>query len=433
MPTSVGPNTFGEENLVFGYDLGDTVNSYKGEPVYNRHDYDKSVMSQTGFDNWSCYDGNYTASYHTWNIAQSKTLVNIPGPDGKYTNAMLYYNFDGGFYGPTDWGGVPAAICTTGNKITLQAWVKAADAVSIGKTVTPYMYFSLNAGGAEATATNYTLTADWQLVSHTHTMSANATNYNNILYFFTQNSGAVRMYLTKTAVLSGIGHAVQWLPGGQTRSATQGLIDLTGNSTIDLTNVSFDSNVQMTFDGTNDKIHGVSTPLSYLSSSAFEFVVTPESTGVRMMIGGYRHNEGYSSPTIGAVYIDTDNKFKASVITTAEVYRYAESTTTTSANRTYHVVFNKDTVTGVMQLYINGVGEGAQTFNAATYGQWSSAGSYIGSNNLDFGKSFNTNSGQGWSGDFLDGKIHSIKLYSRTLTASEVKANYNAIKGRFKI
>ncbi len=151
------------------------------------------------------------------------------------------------------------------------------------------------------------------------------------------------------------------------------------------------------------------------------------------MIGGYRHNEGYSSPTIGAVYIDTDNKFKASVITTAEVYRYAESTTTTSANRTYHVVFNKDTVTGVIQLYINGVGEGAQTFNAATYGQWSSAGSYIGSNNLDFGKSFNTNSGQGWSGDFLDGKIHSIKFYSRTLTASEVKANYNAIKGRFKI
>ena len=35
MPTAVGPDTFGEENLVFGYDLGDVVNSYKGEPTTN--------------------------------------------------------------------------------------------------------------------------------------------------------------------------------------------------------------------------------------------------------------------------------------------------------------------------------------------------------------------------------------------------------------
>jgi hypothetical protein len=33
MPTSVGPNTYGEENLVFGFDTGDTVNSYKGQPI----------------------------------------------------------------------------------------------------------------------------------------------------------------------------------------------------------------------------------------------------------------------------------------------------------------------------------------------------------------------------------------------------------------
>ena len=35
MPTSVGPNTFGEENLVFGYDLADVSNSYRGEPTVN--------------------------------------------------------------------------------------------------------------------------------------------------------------------------------------------------------------------------------------------------------------------------------------------------------------------------------------------------------------------------------------------------------------
>ena len=35
MPSSAGPNTFGEENLVFAYDLGDTANSYRGEPTEN--------------------------------------------------------------------------------------------------------------------------------------------------------------------------------------------------------------------------------------------------------------------------------------------------------------------------------------------------------------------------------------------------------------
>jgi hypothetical protein len=37
-----------------------------------------------------------------------------------------------------------------------------------------------------------------------------------------------------------------------TRSETQGLLPLVGTNTIDLTNVSFDSNAQMVFDGTND-------------------------------------------------------------------------------------------------------------------------------------------------------------------------------------
>jgi hypothetical protein len=216
MPSSAGPNTAGETNLVFAYDLGDSVNSYKGEPATNHHDFDKSVMNQTGFNNWSCYDGN--PPYHTWGINQSRTFVTIPGPDGKDTPAMLYHNFNGGFYGPTDWGGIPAAICTSGNQITIQAWVKAADAASVGLAVTPYTYFSLNNGGVEATATNWTLTANWQLISHTHTLSSAGTNNNAILYFFTTNgSSPVRMHITKVGVISGKGRAVQWLPGGTTR------------------------------------------------------------------------------------------------------------------------------------------------------------------------------------------------------------------------
>jgi len=34
---------------------------------------------------------------------------------------------------------------------------------------------------------------------------------------------------------------------------------------------------------------------------------------------------------------------------------------------------------------------------------------------------------------YFDGKIPFLKAYSKPLTASEVKSNYNAVKGRFKI
>jgi len=47
-------------------------------------------------------------------------------------------------------------------------------------------------------------------------------------------------------------HATPFAYG--TRSATQGLLPLVGNSSIDLSNVSFTSNAQMTFDGTDDGI-----------------------------------------------------------------------------------------------------------------------------------------------------------------------------------
>jgi len=133
------------------------------------------------------------------------------------------------------------------------------------------------------------------------------------------------------------------------------------------------------------------------------------------------------------VYIQDNNTFNASVITAAQVYRGVTSTTTVIANKTYHVVFNKNTTTGVMQMFINGVLEATQTFDAVTYGQWTTAGSYIGSNILDLGKSYNTSVGQGWGNDFLVGTIPQFKLYSRILSASEVLTNYNALKTRFGI
>ena len=418
MPTSVGPNTFGEENLVFSYDLGDVSTSYKGEPATNSQDYDKSVMTQAGFDAWGCYDGNNSSpNYHYWGNAQSKTLVNIPGPDGKYVNAMLYHNFTGGFHGPTNWSGVASSLLTNGSKITVQGWVKAADAASVGKTVSPHLYYGKIGGGSYSSSTSYTLTAEWQLVSHSYTVPEGSTG-TGTMYFFTSGGTNIKMYLTKTAIVGGRVHAIQWLPGGTTRSTTQGLLDLTGNSTINLINVSFDSNAKPTWDGTDDYIAVTRRQYGVNEAWTTELVFKPTDDadtswnglfGGGLAAGGYwmfhsagnlAYYEGYD----GTTRITYRGWTKANTFTAGIYHHLTITYTPTSAT------------TGAYSLYYNG-GEKTDSFNWTFGWSYSLDMQFIGAGDGRFG----TND------------IHYFKQYDRALTASEIKSNYNAIKGRFNI
>jgi hypothetical protein len=424
MPTSSGPNIAGESNLVFKYDTGDIRNSYKGKPTTNL---------LTGIGKSGTNDGTY---FKTNSGTEVKYVPNVGVRTIHYVNIFNDYYGGSGICcpAPMSFGDFTVSPSTQYTyQIIYRTTTRYANA--------NYMYhYEYNTGtyvteyGLWSSSRETDLGGGWKHAWGTFTSNASTNRF--VTYLFHYEYGVWNKIEVAGIMLTQGNNIIpptQFLDVGTTRSATQGLLPLVGNSTIDLSNVSFDSNGQIVFDGTDDKIHDISVVHSYLNSSAIEFVVTPETIGRRMTIGGYRQNSGYSSPTIGMVYIESDNKFYASVITTAEVYRFVVSTTTIQANGTYHVVFNKDTSAGVMRLYVNGVAEGAQTFNAATYAQWSSAGSYIGSDIIDLGKSFNTNSGQGWGGDFLDGKIHNFKLYSRILTAQEIQSNYLQYKTRFNL
>ena len=61
---------------------------------------------------------------------------------------------------------------------------------------------------------------------------------------------------------------------------------------------------------------------SYLNSSCLEttvYSVFHSSTGYKTIIG-YRHNAGYSLPTIGSIYLN-GNTLSASLITSSQMYR----------------------------------------------------------------------------------------------------------------
>jgi hypothetical protein len=185
------------------------------------------------------------------------------------------------------------------------------------------------------------------------------------------------------------------------------------------------------FDGIDD-FSRPTTNHSYLSSSALEVIFNSSNHGTgNKTIFGYRHNAGYSQPTIGSIYLN-NNTLLASVITTSQVYRTATFPIPLQTNTTYHVILNKDTINGTLQLFVNSIGGNIQTFDPTTYAQWPPSNPIlIGANILDIGKSTNTAANQGWDSDYFNGKFFKISIYNRTLTPQEILQNYNATKTRF--
>jgi len=117
MPTSVGPNTFGEENLVFGYDTGDSVNSYKGEPttnINNSSDRAQGISIPVGNRNFAGITVTETANYY-YSVERPHVLrlvCTVTGSNGYKefaqqssgnTSGNTYiYSFDYKFIKPND-------------------------------------------------------------------------------------------------------------------------------------------------------------------------------------------------------------------------------------------------------------------------------------------------------------------------------------------
>jgi len=381
MPFSAGPNIAARPNLVFEYDLGDVQNSYKGEPTTNL------VPSPYDYSTYAYVSGpvNTTVLNETGNTITSKryTVTNAIN----VARAAIY------------------PVTTTNTNYTFSFKWKYNGST----TATPTFTVSAAKGNPETANNSFnsqsTTTAaignGWYLTVYTFNFSSNPTS--GCILTFGLNTGGTASYVGETydiyqAQFELKDHKTQYVLG--TRSNTQGLLD--------------------------------ATIWSYLSSSAMECVFNSATVSGKKTVFGYAQNDGYSSPTIGSIYLD-DNTLNASVITATQVYRTATASTTIAANTFYHVVLNKDTSGGNLQLYLNGTLSGTQTFNAATYGQWSTPGNYIGSNLLDIGKSTNTNVAQGWSTSALSGSIPITRIYNQTLSAQEVLRNYNQLKTRFNL
>ncbi len=193
-----------------------------------------------------------------------------------------------------------------------------------------------------------------------------------------------------------------------TRSSTQGLIDIVNNNTINLANVSYDSNGMIQFDGTDDYINVSSSSNYAFGTGAFtiEVMIYPQS------FSNYTHMVALPDQSVFAL--------KANVSDGA-IYYYDPSFTTYGStpgwtltlNTWNHVVIVRDGTTAY--CYLNGVLRGSV---AGFTGNFSTQQMRI---------------GWGAGSEFTTKKINVVKIYNKQLSATDVLNNYNNYKKRFGI
>jgi hypothetical protein len=188
----------------------------------------------------------------------------------------------------------------------------------------------------------------------------------------------------------------QFIDEGTTRTNTQGLLDLTGNGTINLSNVSFDSAGQILFDGTNDYIDLGYAPFSGTGPFSIETVYTLNTTETHTIVGNYPASSLQFMGRFG-LYINGSCYFPSFL-----------------GPGTYYAVATRDS-SGICRLYLN-----SELVNTV------SNSNNIGTNSFRMG----TNT---VGTEVLNGKVPVLKLYNRALSATEITQNYRHYKTRFNL
>ena len=289
---------------------------------------------------------------------------------------------------------------TAGDLITISVYLKRADNRGSGKSLGYSTYFG--SGNSASSTTFGPLNTEWTRYQYTWTAS---TTFNFYSYWWpntTSSAYAIDMCDFQVEIN---GHATQFTTG--TRSATQGLLDRTGTSTIDISNASFDSDAQMAFDGTDDYITaGNPTELQFIYSDPFSLEVWIKADD----LSGFNH-------VIGKTY----GNYRLSVTSSGYSFRLDSNNLTTNAGTPVvgewqHVVATWEPSTSTARVYVNGVLEQSVT-DATVDWTYTSANFQLGNSP---GENYHFN-----------GTIPVARVFSKTVTSAEVLQSYNATKDRF--
>jgi hypothetical protein len=371
MPTHSGPNPSADNSIVFSYDTGDTSNSYIGEPTVN--------------------------------------LLYSPGA----TNLI---NGAGDIYGrctKTDLGNGKYKFVNNGTGFsTVRVYTNQSDLIN-GATYGCSVYFEDLIGSISIDWCDTGITGINSSTSPSGRLGGYGTRatYDGPYYFLDINfdsGGSVTLFNPQVEYKS---HITPFVAG--TRSATQGLLPLISNTSLNISTVSFNSNAQIVFDGTDDYINLVdfnifngTLPFSVeliFSITAFNGAcILVSFIGENLLF--YTFGDSLANEVLG---------FRGNINNTWITPVY---TPPLNIGKYYHVNTTYSPISG-FKLYLDGVNISSNSLvgSITSYSQQNSIGS-LGDNTR-----------------FFNGQIPIVKIYNTALSADQVQQNYRQYKSRFNL
>ncbi len=402
MSAHANPNIV-TDGLAFMYDTN-SGKSYKGEPAVNLWD---SMLNTQSLRSHTKHYWNG----HKWLEDATYSHPGVDGPKGtylglvfKHTSGSLNSTWSGNSYGYM----LRDIVCTSGATFTQSCWIYA----STDCDVTAIPSVIEGESGGETTVTGYSASYDltnkgtWQVTSKKATSDGNT----RFIPLYPQKSGVTDgsfsgFFMWSLPQVVAGSNVVKPIQPGTTRSDTQGLLDLTKNSTINISNASFDSNAQITFDGTDDYIDLGDLGLG-AGSFTVEAVIYPKASSTYHVFFRKGDSSTSNSNMDWSMGYDYNQFHVRTQNASVSINEYAGAS---FVNNYGHVTLTYDGST--IRMYLNGSEVSNKTVTLAN--------NY---SNYSIGRGIN---------NYAQLDVKTIKVYNKTLTASEVLQNFNATKSRF--
>ena len=363
--------------LVFAYDMGNTLKSWKGAPATNLYtdgDYSSGALHPVRSGTWEIVEDPRDST--------KKVLKATPSASNQYHGKDI------------------TSVVSTVYSLQMQIYV------STDFNGTNVSMYPEQGGSGAARYYDLTKKGTWQSLKYDG-ISASTTNIRMLAY-------VLSAFTTGYVLISNTGveqnaFATPFVAG--TRSNTQAIVDLTNTNTVTATSLTYNSDGTISF-GTSGTNYFSIPSIDFSAAQTIEIWLKPEENDTNrrnpynQAYGGYGTWTHEPSGVINYFYGD------AGVDNTPYVGH--GSSFTVLQNEIACVCTTRDTSTS--WWYKNGV-------------QYNSYAHAYGTLTADTN---NILIGTGYAGAYY-GRIFAVKLYNRALTAKEVEQNFNALRGRYGV
>lgn len=426
MPTSAGPNSKGENSLVFAFDMADTQNSNLGEPTENLFLNPTFIGDDRTFTisqnwTWSGYSGQ--SGWRFYDKTNSPVPLKFPNEqavittgandDGTSQNRRFYCN----------------AVLEPNTTYTVSVWMYYDGPGDMSNAIAHFEYddsgngLPLNSGYFKSFSTfiseNNISRREWFRFEDTYTTGE---GYERGLIGPVISGRKDNLIAMQRFQIEKKSYATPFVNGE--RTTYNSIKDLTKRTSIGANFVNFNSEGKILFDGTgtNNNLYvdqNNDDHLKLYGDHTIEAVVNPYFDGFVDGSGAIIRN-GMGGDLLYALMFVKGGQGALRYHWYDEAFKSANSSFILDYDRYHHVIVVKQNLT--ISFYANGEFLSSHTITQST----------VDPGRIGIGATRYASSPGTTAQDF-SGEIPVLKIYDKALSAEEVTANFEVIRKRFNI